>query len=214
MLLPGTSMFTVTPGAHTRLGSVFIVLLPPPSGQRLPGRRGARGRCRCLQQALRFPTGSSIPPGAAPGPAPQDGGGAGRARGRGRKGRPGRAGPGPAMGVTVEVHRVYRYPFEQVVASYLRKVTAAAAGLQRLAAGSARSPSRLGARVGVRGALCGAGAAGRGAAGQGAALREGLLRAGLPPAAPPAHSLCTLLSAPAPELCIRAALPAGAFPEQ
>ncbi|NWU48667.1 PRLD2 protein, partial [Dromas ardeola] len=25
------------------------------------------------------------------------------------------------MGVTVEVHRVYRYPFEQVVASYLRK---------------------------------------------------------------------------------------------
>lgn len=109
----------------------------------------------------------------------------------------------------MEVHRVYRYPFEQVVASYLRKVTAAAAGLQRLAAGSARSPSRLGARVGVRGALCGAGAAGRGAA-----LRAGLLREGLPPAAPPAHSLCTLLSAPAPELCIRAALPAGAFPEQ
>uniref|UniRef100_A0A8C3CBZ3 PRELI domain containing 2 n=1 Tax=Cairina moschata TaxID=8855 RepID=A0A8C3CBZ3_CAIMO len=26
------------------------------------------------------------------------------------------------MGVTVEVHRVYRYPFEQVVASYLRKL--------------------------------------------------------------------------------------------
>lgn len=27
------------------------------------------------------------------------------------------------MGVTVDVHQVYRYPFELVVASYLRKVT-------------------------------------------------------------------------------------------
>lgn len=28
----------------------------------------------------------------------------------------------PSMGVTVETQKVYRYPFEQVVASYLRKV--------------------------------------------------------------------------------------------
>lgn len=35
------------------------------------------------------------------------------------------------MGVTVEVHRVYRYPFEQVVASYLRKVTGASPALPR-----------------------------------------------------------------------------------
>lgn len=38
-----------------------------------------------------------------------------RSRRRGR-----RAG----MGVTVEVHQVYKYPFEQVVASFLRKVPA------------------------------------------------------------------------------------------
>lgn len=41
-------------------------------------------------------------------------------RSRRRGGRGGRAG----MGVTVEVHQVYKYPFEQVVASFLRKVPA------------------------------------------------------------------------------------------
>lgn len=63
-----------------------------------------------------------------------------RQPGRGRRGRrlafgrappggvgkqdrsPGRNSPAPAMGATVEVHTVYRYPFEYVVASYLRKV--------------------------------------------------------------------------------------------
>lgn len=60
-----------------------------------------------------------------------------------RRGGAGRAG----MGVTVEVHQVYKYPFEQVVASFLRKVPArlrsGAPVLPRLRRRQLSAPRRL-----------------------------------------------------------------------
>lgn len=94
--------------------------LPPAAGPQNPSSGTGPGSARL---------GAVAPPAAHKMVARRGEAGPRRARGAGRAGSGAGAGPRAAMGVTVEVHRVYRYPFEQVVASYLRKVTGPARAL-------------------------------------------------------------------------------------